>query len=281
MYVKQNIPDILTSLSARWHLTNIRPLVPVQCNNNYVAVAYSAQYKTDVVVKILIANTREPEALKLFNGNGCVTLLDYDPDTRGLLLEYIKPGTTLRTLFPEHDSQAISIAAQLVQKLHTKNLMAHAHSFPTINQWLDVLHTTKSKKIPAHLLTKAQQLSATLLALKQKLYLLHGDLHHENILQRGQEWIAIDPKGVIGPLEYEVGRFIMNPIPDLLEQSNVAAIINNRIATFSNIFGFEQHRLRDWTFVQAVLSACWTEQGGSEDFFNYFIRCANTLENLS
>jgi len=28
--------------------------------------------------------------------------------------------------------------------------------------------------------------------------LLHGDLHQDNILSHGDDWLVIDPKGVIG-----------------------------------------------------------------------------------
>jgi streptomycin 6-kinase len=233
-----------------------------------------------VVLKILLANTHEPEALRLFNGNGCVRLLDYDSEAKCLLLEYVKPGISLKTLFPDDDHTAIEITAQLIKKIHAKNLLTKAIGFNAIEQWLGLLHNFKSKKISSDLSKKAQQLSEKLLDLKQELYLLHGDLHHENILKSDNTWIAIDPKGVVGPLEYEVGRFIMNPIPHLLQQSNAKEIIKNRIDKFSKFFDFDKQRLVDWVFVQAVLSACWTEQNGSEDFFNYFIKFAETIENL-
>lgn len=274
-----NINSTITYISHQWQLSNLRPLVP--STNNYIALVYSEIYKTDVVLKVLLANTHEPEALMLFDGNGCVRLLDYDPAAKCLLLEYIKPGITLKTFFPDNDETAIEITSQLIKKIHAKNVLTTAIGFKTIDEWLSLLHTFKSNKIAATLLTKAQILSKQLLSLKQELYLLHGDLHHENILQSSlQGWIAIDPKGVIGPLEYEVGRFIMNPIPDLLQQPDAKKIIQHRIDKFSQLFGFDRQRLVDWAFVQAVLSACWTEEGGSEVFFTYFVAFAKTIESL-
>ena len=41
--------------------------------------------------------------------------------------------------------------------------------------------------------------------------LIHGDLHHFNILSSERSWLAIDPKGVIGPAAYEVGPLLTNP----------------------------------------------------------------------
>src|SRR3990167_1266991 len=279
MNIPLSIQNTINAISHQWSLKNLRPFLSGS-TNNYVVQAYSEIYKNDVVLKILLVNTHEPEALMFFDGNGCVKLMEYDPTLKCLLLEYVKPGTSLKTLFPQDDDKALEIAADLIKKLHTKDLLTQAINFKTVNQWLDLLHNFKSKKIPSDILKKAQQLSKKLLILKQKLYLLHGDLHHENILKDGNTWIAIDPKGVIGPLEYEVVRFIMNPIPNLLQQSNVKVIIENRIDKFSKIFGFDKQRLVDWAFVQVVLSACWTEENGSEDFFNYFIKFAETIENL-
>jgi streptomycin 6-kinase len=273
------IQNTINIASKKWSLNNIRQFLSGS-TNNYVAQAYSEIYKKDVVLKILMVNTHEPEALMLFNGNGCVKLLEYDPIIRCFLLEYVKPGTSLAELFPKEDNKAIEITANLITILHAQDLLNHANGFQTINQWLNLLYDFKSKKISSDILEKAQQLSKDLLGLKPKLYLLHGDLHHENILKNSNSWIAIDPKGVIGPLEYEVGRFIMNPIPHLLLQTDTKAIIKNRIDKFSNFFDFDKQELIDWTFVQAVLSACWTEQGGSEDFFNYFVKFAKTIESL-
>lgn len=75
---------IIEHLSNKWHLSNLRPFVAMPPINNYAARAYSAHYNTYVVLKILFANTHEREALELFNGNGCVKLLDYDSTYKGL-----------------------------------------------------------------------------------------------------------------------------------------------------------------------------------------------------
>jgi streptomycin 6-kinase len=34
-----------------------------------------------------------------------------------------------------------------------------------------------------------------------KQLVLHGDLHHDNILNDGNDWLTIDPKGIIGEAE--------------------------------------------------------------------------------
>ena len=147
------------------------------------------------------------------------------------------------------------------------------HEFPTINAWLDLLGSYKGTKVPKGALQKAKKLSDKLLSTQGKLYLLHGDLHHENILQQGNSWVAIDPKGVVGELEYEVGAFIRNPVPELLQQRNARHILQNRIDYFSKSFGFERQRLIEWSFVQSVLAGCWSES-------SYYVKFAEVIEAL-
>jgi len=41
---------------------------------------------------------------------------------------------------------------------------------------------------------------------------MHGDFHHYNVLSSDRGWLAIDPKGMLGPAAYEVGPLLMNPL---------------------------------------------------------------------
>jgi streptomycin 6-kinase len=102
--------------------------------------------------------------------------------------------------------------------------------------------------------------------------LLHGDLHHDSILQNGDEWIVIDPKGVIGEPAYEVAAFIRNPIPDLLQIENQIEIIKDRINCFSTLLELPHQRIIDWCFVQGVLAWVWAlEDGCDASYFEDFI----------
>lgn len=88
--------------------------------------------------------------------------------------------------------------------------------------------------------------------------LLHGDLHHGNILAgTRKKWIAIDPKGVIGEPEYDVGAFLRNPMSILISNNDVEDLIKRRIDTISKMTGYDKERITQWGFSQAVLSAIW------------------------
>ncbi len=99
-------------------------------------------------------------------------------------------------------------------------------------------------------------------------WLLHGDLHHENILwDDALGWLAIDPKGVIGPKPMECGRFLHNFVEDEVPGINhlrdapmddVCEIMEMRIRTFAAALGLPRADLLRASFVDSVLSFCWT-----------------------
>ena len=89
--------------------------------------------------------------------------------------------------------------------------------------------------------------------------LLHGDLHHENILAAEREpWLALDPKGVVGEAEYEVGALLRNRLPEQLAAPETGRILARRVAQLAEELGFDRTRLRGWGLAQAVLSAWWS-----------------------
>jgi streptomycin 6-kinase len=92
--------------------------------------------------------------------------------------------------------------------------------------------------------------------------LLHGDLQHYNVLfDNDHGWVAIDPKGVVGELEYEVGAILRNPV-DLPEYYTTPAIINRRLRTLTDLLNLNHSRALNWSFAQAVLSAIWQVEDG-------------------
>lgn len=102
---------------------------------------------------------------------------------------------------------------------------------------------------------KACDFSESLLKTTTKDVTMHGDLHHDNVIydESTQDWKIIDPSGVIGDPTYEYTSFMINPIDKIWKCDNALSIIENRIQKFSEIADVDPLRLRQWTFVKAVL----------------------------
>ncbi len=104
--------------------------------------------------------------------------------------------------------------------------------------------------------------------------LIHGDLHHYNILSAGSSWLAIDPKGVIGPAAYEVGPLLTNPL-GFLNRSDAIQIARRRIEILPERLGFERERIREWGIAHSVLSAWWSLEDQMD--WRYAMHCAEVI----
>ena len=254
------LPALLEACAQRWSLTILPPFANL--SYNYVAPAVMAD-GTDVVLKVGVPHPElfgEMDALRLYEGRGMVRLLECEREQGIMLLERLKPGTPLLAL---DDERATSIAAYLVHRY--RRPLPREHSFPTVARWAKGLQRLRSRfdggtgPFPRRLVATAESLFAELLASSTQPVLLHGDLHHENILAAKREpWLAIDPKGVAGEPAYEVGAWLRNPLPALLQASQPARVLARRVDQFAEGLGFERERLIGWGIAQAVLSAWWT-----------------------
>ena len=214
---------------------------------------------------------REAYALKSFAGFGVVSV--FAEDDGMLLLECAVPGDSLKTYFPEQENEAVLITCDCLNRLHQAPI-PNDHRFPSIEDWL--LALDKDTHIPTHYLQKAINLRDELIATSATPVLLHGDLHHDNIIKNGNAWAVIDPKGVIGEPAFEVAAFIRNPIPQLFSHDDVKGIIERRIAQFSERLKLPAYRIRDWCYVQAVLAWVWAIEDGCDA--TYFKKLTEILD---
>lgn len=273
------LPALLAECRERWSLV-IDPPFP-NLSYNYAAPASRADGSA-VVLKLCFpdrAFVREAEALRLFDGRGAVRLLEADAARGVMLLERLEPGTPLRAM--RDDEEATSIAATVMRRLWRP--VPLDHPFPTIADWAAGLDRYKARigdtpgPIPTALVDMAVTLFAELLASQGEPVLLHGDLHHDNILRaRGQSWLAIDPKGVVGEPAYETGALLLNP-EELFTMPQPVRIVTRRIAQLSDELAFDRARIRGWAIAQSVLSAAWS----FEDHGHISPRCYAVAEWLA
>ncbi|CAN5187138.1 aminoglycoside O-phosphotransferase APH(6)-Id [soil metagenome] len=270
----KELPELIEFFSAKWQLSNIAPFDNLTFN--YVAQAHSAHYNKPVVLKIGVPHPEfinESNALTFYDGHGSVKLLAHDEQKYGMLLAQIQPGNTLKSFFPTQEKQAIEYACQIMKKLHARPISGSSE-FPTIdNKFL----AFDSPKIPRRLqrhVDRAQNFVNELSASAPQKYLLHGDLHHDNILLDAQgNAVSIDPKGVVGEAAYEVGAFMCNP-EALCQQYNIPKLLNLRLDQFSQTLAIDRERLAKACYARIILSACWTvEAKGDWRDDAYFADC--------
>jgi len=262
--------QLVRTCAERWRLT----LLATAAAGLPINVIYFAE-TADGEPVVLKVGYPHPEqrtemiALSCYDGRYTPRLIDCSADLGATLMERIRPGTTFRewgsdiarSRVPMEILGAIPIRADRIEGL------------PTFESWLELAFAEFREKHPPdhvfyrHVVT-AQEVFADVRAASPEDWLLHGDLHHENILlDAGRGWLAIDPKGVIGPRPLECGRFLHNFLEDEIEGAREIAdttveklceVLDVRFATFADTLAMDRTTLARVNYIDCVLSFCWT-----------------------
>lgn len=97
---------------------------------------------------------------------------------------------------------------------------------------------------------------------QRELVVLHGDIHHGNVLDFGEMgWLAIDPKGLIGERTFDFANILRNPEPDLAAAPGRLA---HQASVIANEEKLDRLRLLQWVLAFAGLSAVWLIEDGDK-----------------
>jgi streptomycin 6-kinase len=227
-------------------------------------LAFGRRRSQPIVLKVIRhegEEWRSGRTLEAFNDCGVVRALEHVDGA--VLLERLEPGDSLvRMVLNGRDDQATAILADVIDRLPA---CAPTGAFATVQEWGEAFDRYKSGgggDVPRPLVDAAQHIYAQMCASQSRPRLLHGDLHHHNVLRdAARGWLAIDPKGVIGELEYEIGAALRNPSerPDVFAAPSV---IGRRVDRFARALNLNPERILAWAFAQAVLAAVWAVGDG-------------------
>lgn len=268
----KSIPQIIKQYEQKW---NIQSLSPFQLSYNYVAPVKTSNGQS-AVLKISFPDNKEYvseiESLKFYNGEGSIQVLREDRVNHVVLLEKADPGKPVKNIAPER--RQITIISDLLKKFH-KPISAENNNFPTICEWARAFDrytakfSIKNGPVPQPMFEKAKEIFIEYPKDKKEQVLLHGDLHTDNILSSQRGWLVIDPKGVIGEREFELGACLRNPYYDYPKGSDYKKLETEKILQFSEELGFDKERIRNWAFACAVISLLWflEDEGNSNEIY--------------
>lgn len=225
----------------------------------------------------------ENTALKIFNGIGAVQILEKDKEDAVMLLERALPGVPLWRI--NNNKEETVIAAKVLKKLW-KPMPSNEIELTPLTTWYKGFARHKERyngnsgSLPSELFIKAEQLFKELLETTPKTMLIYGDFHHNNILSSARdEWLIIDPKGIIGDPAYDTSVFLYNPKGIHLKHDNPIKIIRERIEIFSSELGIPTERIMQWAIAQSVLCAIWTIEDHGTGWEN-IIKFTETVSEL-
>ena len=214
-----------------------------------------------VVLKVIRKENGEEwdcgRVLEAFGGEGVIRPIEYTGGA--VLLPRLQPGHELASLCLDgRDDEATDVIVSLLRRM--ASAPAQLAGVGTVDRLLPEFAQYRDRTngfIPASYVDRAEALFAELCATQRHVRLLHGDLHHHNILfDDGDGWVVIDPWGVIGEVEFEIGASLRNPIGAANLLSN-PAVLERRLKAHETKLRLDVQRALAWAFATTVLAILW------------------------
>lgn len=243
---------------ARWSLRGLTPVAETATSRVLRAEAPTGPVALKLLKPYGADEMGGAALLDWYGGRGAVRLLGA---AEGMMLLDWCPGAPLGDLVRAgQDARATEVLCAVIGALHAPRGAPPPGLTPLATQLGALLDTDPAGWPPA--VAKAAGLARSLLATAPDAIPLHGDLHHDNVIGGGSEWLAIDPKGLTGDPAYEVANVFRNP-PGAEALAADPARIAGLADTFAARLGLNRRRMLEWAAVQAALSAVWNRDAGN------------------
>jgi streptomycin 6-kinase len=218
-------------------------LLPVRCRDGMAAMLKIASEEEEA---------RGAALMIWWVGDGAARALAHDGDA--LLLERALGGASLVEMAHcGQDDEASRILCGVAARLHAPRPTSPPAQVP-----LPVWFRELAPAAAAHggVFVEAAAAARTLLADPRELCVLHGDIHHTNILDFGARgWRAIDPKGLLGERGFDFANIFCNPDGPI---ATAPGRLARQIGVVASAAALEPRRLLKWVLAYSGLSATWT-----------------------
>jgi streptomycin 6-kinase len=190
-------------------------------------------------------------------GEGAAPVLAHEGDA--LLLERAPSRRSLAEMARHgQDDEATRIICAAAGRLHAPRA-APAPALLPLTQWFEALEPAAASQ--GGVLADAAAAARDLLTAPRDVNVLHGDLHHANLLDFGARgWLAIDPKGLWGERGFDFANILRNPD---LETPTAPGRLARQASVVAEAAGLERRRLLRWVLALAGLSAAWAIEDGA------------------
>jgi streptomycin 6-kinase len=187
--------------------------------------------------------------LAWWSEHGGLPVLEHDDDAV-LMLRATGRRSLLTLSAAGRDEEAEDVLVETAMALHALPPPPARVGLVPLRTWFRALIDRPQDD---RLLARAAGVARALLDEPGPVVALHGDLHHGNVLDIGDRWAAIDPKGLVGHPAFDVANVFCNPS----EQTAVTRL-DLRLGRFAERLALEPERLAAWVFAWCGLSVAWS-----------------------
>jgi streptomycin 6-kinase len=245
----ESLPTRIDECVAHWRLELAQPF-PYAFTS--VAIPGRNYDGSDVVLKVRFVDREtehEPVALRSWNGDGSVLLLDELEERGAMLLERCIPGTSLSDAGSE---TALEVLIGLLPRLWKPATSPPFRTLGEESAWwalnLRARWREAGRPFEEELVDAALDVLSTLPLSQGETVLLDQDLHGANVLAAKREpWLAIDPKPLVGEREFGLAPIIRSS-----ELGHSRRDVLRRLDRLSSDLRLDRERARLWCFAQTV-----------------------------
>ncbi|WP_259756414.1 aminoglycoside phosphotransferase family protein [Pseudomonas sp. GCEP-101] len=184
-------------------------------------------------------------------GEGAAQVFAYDGDS--ILMERAEGTHSLMHMaLNGEDDQASRILCDVVRRLHWPRDEPPADLLG-LREWFRDLAPAARRY--GGLFPRCLDTAEALLASEQDRRVLHGDVHHDNVLDfAARGWLAIDPKRLYGERLFDYANLLCNPdLPTSRERTRFL----RQLDVIVEHARLDRRRLLEWVLAFAGLSAAW------------------------
>jgi streptomycin 6-kinase len=189
-------------------------------------------------------------------GEGAARVLASDGEA--LLLERATgPASLSEMARTGRDDEACRILCATAARLHAPRASPRPDLTPLTPWFRELWPAARSH---GGILRRSAEVAEALLGDQREIVVLHGDLHHDNVLDFGSRgWLAIDPKHLVGERGFDFANIFTNP--DLADPTRPVATEPGRFARRLDVVveasRLDRRRLVSWIVAWTGLSAAW------------------------
>ncbi|WP_283194200.1 aminoglycoside phosphotransferase family protein [Rhizobium sp. AN80A] len=186
-----------------------------------------------------------------WGGHGAAKV--YRHDTDAIVLERAQGDRSLLAMAScGQDDEASRILCDTIARLHAPRQTPKPPLIPLARWFRDL---TPAACRYGGVLTDCHDIAAAMLADPRDETVLHGDIHHGNILDFEEHgWLAIDPKGLTGERGFDYANIFANPELSTVTDPNR---LRRQLLVISAAASLEPERLLRWIAAYCGLSAAW------------------------
>ncbi len=186
-----------------------------------------------------------------WDGDGAARVLAHDDGV--LLLERLTGPRTLAAMVAAgDDDEASRILCTVISRLHAPRRSPPPELVP-LSRWFEAL--APAARSQGGLLAEADAAARDLLGDPRESVVLHGDIHHGNVLDAATRgWLAIDPKGLLGERTFDFVNILRNPDA---ATALAPGRFDRQVEVLVDAAALDRTRLLKWTLAFAGLSAAW------------------------